>query len=227
MYEKRKIIFRKVIWTILLLIGIIAPIIIANLPSEDVELIYDSGSIESYYESINSSTCNIEVTFNTEVESGYITVSFYNADNQLLSTEESYLWGYGTTLSGDFYSIPGKVDSYEIVNYTVTVANSEREAALTAFIFIDVFIFVFFIAAMTLSLKICIYNGYTILIYAGWYHHYIKVNEIILDEHNTLFQFSAIELSCVLSDGTDLKARITTANRISLKINNQLYAREQ
>lgn len=80
----------------------------------------------------------------------------------------------------------------------------------------------FFIASLLLSYKDYEYNGNNIVVYAGWYHHYIKVNGNKIDEHNTLVSFTAILLSCTLDDGTDIKVTITMTNRISLKINNQL-----
>lgn len=83
----------------------------------------------------------------------------------------------------------------------------------------------FFICTLCLSCKIYEYNGNEIIVYAGFYHHYIKVNGTKMDEHNTLIYFTPISLSCTLNDGTDLAIVITTSNRISLKINNQLYTK--
>lgn len=91
----------------------------------------------------------------------------------------------------------------------------------------NVFVILIFIASLFLTYKEYEYNGNEIIVYAGWYHHYIKVNGNILDEHNTLVTFTAIPLACTLDDGTDLEVTITTTNRISLKINNRLYTKRK
>ncbi|MDE6356274.1 MAG: hypothetical protein K2L67_03425 [Clostridia bacterium] len=84
---------------------------------------------------------------------------------------------------------------------------------------------VFFIASLLLTCKIYDYNGDEIIVYAGWYHHYIKVNGEKADEHNTIFTYTAINMSCTLDDGAEVWATISMTNRISLKINNRLYNR--
>ena len=226
MYERGKLTFRKIAWTVLMLLGIIVPIILANLPQDPVEIVDDDGYILHYYESLNDTTCEIEVTFSTEIESGYITVVFFDADYQTLSTEKGFLYGYDTTLSCTFYSIPGKVAGYRILDYEVNVPNP-YESALYALIFIDIIIFSIFIGTLLLSCKIYDFNGIEILVYAGWYHHYIKVNDVPVDEHNTLISFTPIVLSATLENGTVLQATISLTNRISLKINNKLYLKRK
>lgn len=67
------------------------------------------------------------------------------------------------------------------------------------------------------------YNGIDIMVYSGAYHHYIKVDGEIVDEHNTLVSYRAIELSSILADGTPISARISLSGAISLKINGTLY----
>lgn len=86
---------------------------------------------------------------------------------------------------------------------------------------------ILFIASLFLTYKEYEYNGNEIIVYAGWFHHYIKVNGNILDEHNTLISYTAIHLACTLEDGTDLEVTITMTNRISLKINNRLYTKRK
>ena len=221
--EEKKLIVHKVIWSGLLLWGILIPILVFCLPQK-IEEISHNGSLVSYYEYSNESVCEIEITFNKKIESGNITVAFYDANGQFLSEEDGYLLGYGsTTASCTFYFVPGKVDKYLILDWEVNIYRPFATTWLIVFIYLDVFLFVFWVATLTLSCKIYDYNDTEIIVYAGWFHHYIKVDGTILDEHNALFWRVAIELSCVLDDGTDLKARITTGNRISLKVNNRLY----
>ena len=66
------------------------------------------------------------------------------------------------------------------------------------------------------------HNGQTIEIYAGYYNHYIKVNNEKYDEHKTLVTFSPIVLSCTLESGDKMQATISLTNRVSLKINDKL-----
>lgn len=94
---------------------------------------------------------------------------------------------------------------------------------MECFVIIDVLIFSVFISTLFLSCKVYDYNGNSIVVYAGWFHNYIKVNGKKFDEHNTFTSYTAILLPCVLDDGTDVKVTITRSNRISLKINNRLY----
>ena len=105
----------------------------------------------------------------------------------------------------------------------VMIAVSSQEVEVRYFFIADIFIFTFFIRSLLLSCKVYEYKGKDIIVYAGWFHHYIKVNEKILDEINTIMTYTHISLSCTLDDGTTVAATITLANRISLKINNQLY----
>lgn len=90
-------------------------------------------------------------------------------------------------------------------------------------IYFELIIFIWFICALSLSCKVCTYKNYQIIVYAGWFHHYIKVNEEIVDEHNTLITFVPITLETTLDSGEKIFARISTFNRITLKINDKLY----
>lgn len=222
LYEKKKLLIHRLVWLALLLLGIIIPIIISNSLKKEVEIIDDSGYINAYYESFNETNCEIEVVFNREVDSGYIMVAFYDSTGKLLSKENGYFYGYNNTLSSTFY-IDGKVDSYEILSYDISASNDMWYIPI--FVYVDIMFFATFICSLLLSYKTYEYNGNNIVVYAGWYHHYIKVNGQKLDEHNTIISFTAIPLSCTLDDGTDIKATITMTNRISLKINNQLYTK--
>lgn len=222
-YEKKKMLIYISISFVLLLFGIIIiPIIIANAPSQETEIVEVNGYINGYYESLDKTDCEIEVVFNTNVDSGYITVAFYDGSGKLLAKKNEYFYGYDNTLSSSF-TIDGKVDSFEILDHNISAYYDVKIIMIIIIIVVDIFVFAFFISSLFLSCKVYDYNGNEIIIYAGWYHHYIKVNGTKTDEHNTLITFTAISLSCILSDGTDIKATISLSNRISLKINNLLY----
>lgn len=95
---------------------------------------------------------------------------------------------------------------------------------LTIFIWLfELIIFICFNWALSLSCKVYTYKNYQIIVYAGWFHHYIKVNEEIVDEHSTLITYVPITLETTLDSGEKIFARISTSNRISLEINDKLY----
>ena len=90
-------------------------------------------------------------------------------------------------------------------------------------IFADIFILIFLISSFLYSCKVYEYNGNVIVVYAGYSHHYIKVNGEKTDEYISSIFFTPIRLSCTLEDGTHLAATVSLVNRISLKINDRLY----
>lgn len=81
--------------------------------------------------------------------------------------------------------------------------------------------FTFWIGAFLVNYKTYNLYGNAILVYAGFYHHYIKINGKIFDEHNTLITFTPIVLSTTLWINS-IQATISLTNRISVKINNVL-----
>lgn len=89
--------------------------------------------------------------------------------------------------------------------------------------FIDLWAFAFFISALTLSTKTYLYKGNIIVVYAGFSHHYIKVNGEIVDEYVSSLSFNPIRLSHTLADGSIINVTVSLSNRITLKINNKLY----
>ena len=132
-----------------------------------------------------------------------------------------YFYGYGKTFSTTFF-VDGEVDSYKILTGKFCAANEKDHMTIILFICGDIFIFAGFVCSLFLSCKAYEYNGDEIVVYAGWYHHYIKINGVKTDEHNTLMYMTPILLSCTLEDGTDLQATITLTNRISLLYGNAL-----
>ena len=108
--------------------------------------------------------------------------------------------------------------------------NSGNETAAFWGMFLEyftIYALAMFIASLFLSYKQYNYNGATISVYAGWYHHALRINGEIFDEHNTLMSFTPIKLSTTLDNGTVLEATISLSNRIVLKINNRVVKPEQ
>lgn len=118
LYEKKKILIHRLIWLAILVFGIITTIIVAT---PKVEIIDDNGYLNNYYESINESKCEIEVTFNRNVSSGYITVAFYDSIGTLLKQEENYFFGNNGTISSTFY-IDGRVKLLVTVIYIISLS---------------------------------------------------------------------------------------------------------
>lgn len=156
------------------------------------------------------------------VDSVSVTVAFYDIDGNLLYQKSNFFIGYGKIVSDNFF-IEGEVDSYEIISYTATYSSDVIIILVPVFIYFDIVIFAFLISSLLLSYKNYQYAGNEIIVYAGWYHHYIKINGTKVDEHNTIMNFTAISLSTTLDDSTKLVATISLTNRIALKINDKLY----
>lgn len=217
MNERQKIKFHKYGWFFIILLIIIVPIIITSSQPE-LEIVDDNGYIDYYYEYIDETSVDIYITFNRNVNSGYATIKYYDASNRFLETIRSYFYAYNEkTAESSYISVNGKVDTYEIVSYEFEPANSSRLLYILLLFAIPMFI-----GAALLSYKEYDYNGKKISVYAGWFHHTLRVNGAICDEHNTLMSRTPIKLSTTLDDGTVLDATVSLTNRISLKANNKL-----
>lgn len=79
---------------------------------------------------------------------------------------------------------------------------------------------VMFIASLTLSYKGYRYNDNKISVYAGFFHHQLKVNDELCDER--AFSYSPIYLNTELDDGSFVEVIISGFNKVTLKINNKL-----
>lgn len=77
-----------------------------------------------------------------------------------------------------------------------------------------------FIASLTLSYKVYSYNGNKISVYAGFFHHQLKVNDELCDERS--FSYSPIYLNTTFDDDSFVEVIISGFNNVTLKINNKL-----
>ena len=221
-YEKVKLLIRRLFWTIALCIGVIIPVAL-GVSQSSAQIIDDSGYLSEYYESLDESMCEIEVVCDSkDCSSGYVTVAFYDENGDFLSSQEEYFYGDDGVLSATFF-VDGKVDSYAIVEYSLEA----DQTMIALFVLADIFIFIILLSALLLSCKVYEYEGHTIVVYAGRFHHYIKIDGVKTDEHNTLLRFTAIHLSSTADDGTNYQATISLFNRIALKINNKLYTKKR
>ena len=104
------------------------------------------------------------------------------------------------------------------------VAIAKNAAVLAIFVLpvLCVITFCMFLYSLLLSYKIYHYNGKTIVVYAGHWNHYIKIDGVLLDEHKSFTKWFTIYLSGT-HENAIFEAKITNLGRISLKINNKLY----
>ena len=217
LYEKKKILCRKIITIAVFLVGLL--LVLVPWRSE-LEIVDHNGYIDSYNYYSDTSTVELEITFNQEVYSGDITIAFYDKDGNHIETVTEWFYDYsGNTLSDSYIFVDGEVDSYEILYYDVTTPFSTTLSTVgSGIMLINMF---GLIIVLQLNCKVYYYKDKEIVVYAGIYHHYIKINGEKYDEHNTMFSFVHINLSC--KDGEEyFESTITTFNRISLKINGKL-----
>lgn len=219
MKEKRFININRIIFLAILLLNVFLPIILSNCQTT-LELV-DSNLYCDYDENTGYSNCELELIFNKNISSGSVEVYFYDESDNLITSETAYFFETNSVVVDEITYINGNVASYEL-NYLDF--NAELE-------FLDfVYLFYYFIPVTILlfiqSLLLCYrryeYNEQVIEVYAGYYNHYIKVNNEKYDEHKTLATFSPIILSCSLGSGEKIQATISLTNRISLKINDKL-----
>ena len=205
-----------------------------------IELISDECYILDYYESLNETTCSIELTFNQNVYEGPITVDFFDKNGKKLETltipltNADYYPSYGIKMVNTYFDISGEVDSYEIVDYSKLLSAEmdiylESESDLISAFIALILVWAFFrciyaipvtLTALFFSCKSYQINEHFIVVYAGRMHHYIKVDGKKIDEKNSLISFSAINLNAVLDTGEEINVHIpAVTKRMSLRVN--------
>lgn len=183
------------------------------------------GNIKTtYYSSLNESSCEIQLECNRRVDGATAEICFYATENLTypICTKTVEMFGIGDTLTAYVHDIPDNVKSFQIKSITI----QDNISCLLIFSCACLPALLFFISALLLSCNVYIYNDKKIVVYAGWYHHYILINGEKYDEHNTITFFTPILLSASLDDGSEVKATISLTNRIALKINGKLYQKE-
>lgn len=119
--------------------------------------------------------------------------------------------------------------NYNNMNHYISDMKSFLIFSLTlplAIIFFAVFIIclISFIYSFQIKYKVYEYNSNDIVVYAGYSHHYMKVNGDLMDEYNKKSN-TPIYLSCRLDDGSEIQATIFSTNNILLKINDKHYTK--
>ena len=251
-FESTGLILRKVaniIWfflpLILIIFALIVSAIIPDSPDPEfppIEIEAEGCYILEYYEYLEETTCELEITFNQNVYSGRVTVAFYDVNGYELETlsidlnSDDY-WSYGTTMVNTYFTVEGKVDSYEIIDYS-EIESAELDLYYddidnSASIFggiLGLWIFIrgFYVIPLALtslffSCKTYRVGEHVIVVYAGRMKHYIKIDGQKYDEKNALISFSAIKLNATMETGEQIEVYIPSfTKRISLRVNGVL-----
>ena len=217
MNEKKKLLIHRIIWLSLTILVILIPIIIKSCQPK-LELL-DSDCYVDYDESWDTTTCDVTLYFNQEIYNGYATINFYDSSNNLLESVEEYFFSDGKEATSIYLSVDGNVDSYEIVSYDFEPSSYSGIFIIHALLIITI---PMLISALLLSYKECKFDGKTISVYAGFYHHTLRVDGELCDEHNTILFFTPIKLSTTDKEGNIIETNISLTNRISIKVNDKL-----
>ena len=219
--EQKKIRIWRIVFLSLFLLTILCLFVYIAKPAK-----VKNGSIEStYYLSLNESSCEIQLECNRLVDGATAEIAFYatKISSYPTCTKTVEMSGIGDTLTAYIHDIPGNVKDFKIKSITIQKDNLN---SLLIVCLICLPALLFFICALLLSCNVYIYNDKKIVVYAGWYHHYLLIDGEKYDEHNTLTYFTPITLSATLDNGSEVKATISLTNRIALKINGNLYQRK-
>ena len=219
-HEKKVILINRLV-AVAILIACIIIIAIISTPEEAAVFIGDEGYVDTYYEYIEETSCEIVLKFDKEVFSAEATVSFYDIDNNLLDVQTETFYGYEDKVLSNMFFVDGIVEYYSVDNVEVEKPEIEFWA-----IYVDVILglvaFLAILCVSFLSYKEYDYEHVNIVVYAGWTNHYIKINGVKVDEHITMVSFVPITLSATIETGDIVTATISLSNRISVKINNRL-----
>lgn len=224
--EKKTINTFRIVYGVLLAV-FIATIIVLFVCAPAIKVV-DHELNYGYTDIDGTLSCDLIVEFNKEVPDGSLIVKFYDINKKYIETKTIDFDGGSKTIRLNI-NVDRDVEMYEIIDVEFSSASGE-ELADTSILYTVASILLYFvsiplglfISALTLSCKIYEYEGHEIIVYAGYYKHYIKVDGEKFDEHNTIRSFTPITLSCALPTEEMVKATITLSNRISVKINDRL-----
>ncbi len=219
--EQKKIRIWRIVLLSLFLLTLLWLFIYIAMPAK----VKDGNIKTTYYSSLNESSCEIQLECNRRVDGATAEICFYATENLTypICTKTVEMFGIGDTLTAYVHDIPDNVKSFQIKSITIQKDNINCLLIVNC---VCLPALLFFISALLLSCNVYLYNDKKIVVYAGWYHHYILVNGEKYDEHNTITFFTPILLSATLDDGSEVKATISLTNRIALKINGKLYQKE-
>lgn len=223
--EKKKLIIHRVVWLGFVLLGIFLPSIVEYFKPK-LEIVDYECYVEEYYEYSNETSCDVEITFNRPLSifgDNEVRVSFYDKTGKLIDVVEEMFFideSNDKIATNNYLWIKGEVDSFEIEEHSF-----EPQTCVWPYLTLCISI-PMLIAALLLSYKEIEYKGKKISVYAGFYHHTLRINGELCDEHNTLVTWSAIKLSTTTQDDESepdkIEATISLTNRIAIKVNDKI-----
>ena len=222
--EKKIVLIRRLIGLVLILFGLIFTLVDAvYTPKLDNCEVYTE-----YNQSTNTTHYQIEAVFSTNVENAKITINFYDANEKFIgkTTRTANPW-YETdkvTFDDDsFYdtfSISGEIVSFEIVDYDATADLRIIGTEPITFTLLTA-IFVILLPILTCKCKTYYYDGKKIVVYVGYFNHYLMIDGEKADERKTLESWVPIYLTSE-SDEMSVEITISTCNFVTTKINGKL-----
>ena len=221
--ERKKLRIQRIIFLSVFLVTLLWLFIYAVRPAKAE----DSRMETTYYSSLNESSCTIEIDCNRKVRAATAQIEFYATEGARLPlcTQTVELHGYNTsTLTAYAHDIPGNAEAFKITKIDIEKSNTNCLLIIACACIPSLYLF---FCTMCLSCNVYRYKDTKIVVYAGWYHHYILINGEKYDEHNTLISFTPITLTDTLDDGSEVKATISLTNRVALKINGKLFEKER
>lgn len=215
MNEKKKLVMHRLIWLVIVLVILLVPIIITA--TQPKLALVGSELITAYDDVLDASDCLIEFEFNRDVLYGTADIKFFDASNNLIDTCECYFRGSGNVACDAWMTVTGgEAKRIEVVSYDFRTYD-----AIYNLYWLFILIVPMFISALLLSYKEYNIDGRTVSVYSGFYHHTLRVDGEIYDEHNTLITFTPIKLSTTL-DNTKVEATISLTNRIAVKADDKI-----
>ncbi len=219
--EKKILWIQRSIWLFILTLSILIPVILLLTPWHDVKIEDEKCSIKDIGD--NRNRCEFVFTFNEKIQSGWIVIAFYDINGGLLLYDDADLFGYGQIQNAIFF-VEGKIDSYKIWDHSVVINEFDFLIDnIAVFVVIWSVSLFFTIASLLFSCKLYYYEGQDIIVYTGWYRHYLKVNGRILSKRYKPFFIKPLTLESALYDGAIAQATISVLKRISFKIDDQIY----
>lgn len=120
---------------------------------------------------------------------------------------------------------------YKAINNEFEYANLDIGSDIF-FVFIEIGFPIIIIIFLSLAIASCCLNcklyrirvngkSYSIVVYAGWTHNYLYLDNELVDEYTSLFNYSPVYL-CTESDDLYIKTTISLSNRIATKVNHKL-----
>lgn len=222
--EKRFIIFQRIFWAVLLLLGALLPTIIEWI-KPDLEIVNYECFITDYDEATEYSNgytfCEIEIEFNRAVKGCNAEIDFFDVDGNYLGTENIYCYADGKFAYDDYIYIDGCVDSYNLVSWSADYSKFWYPY-LSLIISVPVFI-----GALMLRYREIDYEGSTISVYAGFCEQRLTIDGEVVDvESDSCYDTGTTYLQGEIYRDEDdfdiVEVKIFSGNEIVVKINNKI-----